>query len=385
MPDTEHRVLFSFDFIKNGFPSALYTLREWSAYVNPASNSRCKVKFAVSTSDTDANKQITVMRDYCRGSPLIVWDQAVNDTVLDLCKKEGLPAPVSSSFSYGGVVNKGLLLAAAHSCEYYVRIDPGTRPPSLGIDTILSQHAKYLEQHAESHAVVSRGYENRLALRDYLLKSNRVLDHHALVEGTTGIDVFNQVTGGAMFTSRVPGVPACPFEPLKNGAPTLVWASDDGFFQQEGSPNASRRLGGADIPRFDPEGKRKGPREYYRGIALAVWFSNYRKARDANGADAAVHTFIEQVKEFLDDEKCEKVCQETNPELHWLPEDFTADTVAPRGFRDQVRNGWNEYATLRECWPDLCTKIRDNVRDPTTCKVVTQLVFPNGSPHQSPP
>jgi hypothetical protein len=176
----------------------------------------------------------------------------------------GRPEPFTSGFSYGGCVNQLMILSQLAGCDYLLRVDPGTLPPA-GLWSMIETQMAALQ----AHCVVSGVYQNRLAFRDDLYVRPAMRDHYlAFIAHHTGVDLQHQITGGALFMASSPGIPAIPFQEWSAGKPTLVWGSDDAFFQDCGVK--SRVFAQHRVPRHDPFGKPKPPIEYFRGIVGRV-------------------------------------------------------------------------------------------------------------------
>ena len=368
-------VLLVIDFSGQNFPSALYTLQQWGPYVNDK-KSKYKTIIGIATSQKRsdplikkdiAEKGITVetalkvIKEYCAAPDFVVWDRCVDDAVNKVLAENGIGSkPVFPDFNYGSIVNKGLLLANAMSCQYLVRVDPGTRPPSHRFDTVMEKHVDFIESQLRlgQSVVVSRGYEGRIAVRDFYSQTEHLLDHHDLVEEMTGVPLYAQVTGGAMFTSPIPGHPAVPFEKVENGGLVLVWASDDGFYQLMANTKESKKIGGVDVPRFVAVGKEKMSFEYYKGVAGMVFLSSLRREsnkdkvtdKDICKATEDVDKFVNQLKPLLDAKKCQnnderEFEEKRGKRLDWL-RDFVRAEIAEDEFLRQIANGWENYRAL---------------------------------------
>jgi len=300
------------------------------------------------------------MREYCPKLRYVVWDRGVDKMVETELANNGISSrPIYSDFNYGSIVNKGLLLANEVECRYLVRIDPGTMPPACGYDTILKEHIALIDHESASQkqVVVSRGYEGRIAVRDIFCIPHKVRKHHNLVKKFTKVKVYSQITGGALFTSRIPGVPAIPFEMAGEGCLTLVWASDDGFFQLLEDTRGSKILKGLEVPRFDPVGKPKTTFEYYRGLAGMVFLSSLIGSADNDSPTEAVNRFIRRLKPLLNEAECQKNDEDEfqkkyNKKLKWF-RDFGRDYVAPDNFLQKVKDGWENYQALVREWPSI--------------------------------
>lgn len=375
MPYGKIRILLIMDFSGRNFPSALYALQQWAPYVN-RKNSNYETVVAVATSQdrsdlliggsTTIKRALTIIREYCKAPRFVVWDRRV-DKAVDVLLTEGniKSKPVYPEFNYGSIVNKGLLLASSMQCQYLVRVDPGTRPPTCSFDTVLKKHVDVIRHRQElgQNVVVSRGYEGRIAVREFYTLPEKLSEHHGLVEEMTGIDIYNQVTGGALFTCAVPGVPAPPFKKSPDSGLTLVWASDDGFYQIIEETPGSKKFGGIEVPRFVAVGKEKMSFEYYKGLAGMVFLFSLLRGSDFEKARDKVDEFFERLKPLLDAEKCQKNDEEEFEEkrgqpLSWV-QDFRREMVAEDHFLKQVAKGWENRKTLVKEWPHISKLFAD--------------------------
>ena len=205
-----------------------------------------------------------VLNSFIPEQKLAQWTSDIDSILLDAIRVRFQSQPFLSHFNYGSVVNRLLLLAHSHDCDYMVRIDPGTLPPKrASFAYLMTKHEREIDN--DACVVVSRRYARRRALRNMFVRSGRGESHAELVKDCTGIDVKNQITGGAMLTLKSPGTPAMCF-PTDSGL-TLVWASDDGIYQVlPATQDKSHILPKHPVPRFDAVGKSKPSTEYYRGI-----------------------------------------------------------------------------------------------------------------------
>jgi len=368
MSNSKTRILLVIDFTRRNFPSALYALQQWGPYVNDK-KSMYETIIGVATSqkrsdklneggDTTVETALKTIKEYCRAPAFVVWDGLIDRIVDDVLKNNRIVSkPVFSGFNYGSIVNKGLLLAHVMGCQYLIRVDPGTLPPRYSFDTVIKKHTDFIKHHSKvgKTVVVSRGYEGRIAVRDFYSKTENLLQHHELIEDMTKVNIYAQVTGGALFTSEVPGVPAVPFRKTQNGDLTLVWASDDGFYQLiTKMKNGSMRLGGADVPRFVAVGKEKMSFEYYRGISGMVLLSSLIQGSNLRQATKGVDEFLKRLKPMLDAKKCQKndekdFQEKYNKKLDWSRH-FVRKLVAEDAFLKEVSNGWKNYNKLRKNW-----------------------------------
>lgn len=389
------RVLIGIDFIGANFPAALYSLQQWWNYVSQSPSHVCVVGVSNSCdrsaplrgakllTPTDALKTLAA---FIPTGQLAQWTTDIDAGLLDELGRNGCRSqPFYAEFNYGSVDNRLLLLAVAHGCDYLVRIDPGTLPPKpKSFAELMKDHETMIG--GNRGAVVSRRYTDRLALRHMYVKGDQVEEHVKQAKCYTDVNVEKQVTGGAMLTFRTPGVPAIclpPPDPAKDGL-TLVWASDDGWYQMltdrdvEGhllsgptdagktAPSPAGRIEGhrLDDPpdrdgavpnrvgRADPEGKPKRPDEYYRGILGAACL---KRIREGAGVDAARSWAEEFRKKLLESLLDDKECRRADPEWRkW----FTLEKMVPEGFVQAIMAGYGNYGRLLPEWEKACEVLR---------------------------
>ena len=390
MKNGKERVMLLIDFIGVNFPSALYAIQQWSKYLKVSTEYEpfigisawaSRLETMPTCQNLTVEEVIKTIKECCQGLPVVCWDEQVENTVSKILKDEGiLCSPSYPVFSYGSIVNRGLLLANMVDCTYMVRVDPGTLPPEAHLfDTIFQEHILAIDK---SNKVVSRSYEDRLSVRDDFLRGEKLRlndqcdclvcgnkvcprsfeckklklnEQCELVTRMAGIDPRDQVTGGAMFTSRLPGIPAIPFEGNKTGS-TLVWGSDDGRYQiyskTEGSKNLSVKVENGKqkiiipIPRFDTVGKPKGFIEYYRGLAGAVYLNSLKKADIKEFVDMLKGQEEESYKDgLLKHEICNM-------------KEFTPENIAPLNFLEKIDEGYKNYDMLVGRWQEICDIIK---------------------------
>lgn len=359
----EKRIMIGFDFTGVNYPAALYTLQQWATYV--AESTQFDVVFGASTSSHRAHglpsapglivrDALVAMLQYCEH--LVCWDEYVSDLANHILKSvvQTEVEPFYEGFNYGSLVNRLLLLAHVAGCDYLVRIDPGTRPPdSRRFDELIAEHIAII---GDTKKVVSRGYEGRLAIRDLFVKDKE--KHRKLVQDYTGIDPTQQVTGGAMMTSGVPGVPAMGFQRFgpKPNELTLIWGSDDAIYQMLEQTQGSIKLEEVPISRFDPEGKRKSTIEYYRGIAGMVYLSNLIQGKKYTDAKTKLTKFFEVLKtDHLDPAKYRP--EEKGRDM---VQEFCLDSVAPDPFLAKIREGFENHQRLiaEGKWIEIANALR---------------------------
>jgi len=363
------RLLIGFDFTGFNFPSAIYTLQQWATYTKQSED--FDVIFGVSTAqhrprglpgapDLSTRNALISMSQYA--SPLVCYDEYVNDLAKDILQAQGIKCHASySGFNYGSLVNRLLLLASEASCDFLIRVDPGTRPPdSRSFEEMAREHIGAIKGTA---CVVSRGYEGRLAIRDQFVRDKK--EHEKLVERFTFVKPNSQVTGGAMFTSSVPGTPAVPFEAYGTAAPTLVWGSDDAIFQVLPATDGSRKLSDIPIPRFDREGKGKSTVEYYRGVAGMVCLADLASGKPESVAKEKVIEFLQILKEeHLNEIKYKPINEKTargKGRGEIMDNEFCHDTVAPAAFLSRIKEGWDNHAALLEEWQNVATVLKGHL------------------------
>lgn len=348
--NTKQHVMLGFDFTGSNFPSALYTMQQWAKYTESAD--AFQVSFGVSTasyqsrglpgaSDISVHHALVAMLQYCPS--LACWDECVTDIASQIISDiDGIECkPFYSSFNYGSLDNRLLLLAHTLRARFLIRVDPSTLPPKTrSFDELVAEHIGII---GNSDIVVSRGYDGRLAIRGLFVTDKE--KHEKLIEQFTGINPLKQVTGGAMLTSSVPGVPAIPFERFggKSGDLTLVWGSDDAIYQIIKDTNGSKKLESIPIPRFDQEGKRKSTIEYYRGILGMVYLSGLLSKNDSSKAQKA------RLNEFFNLLKKEHLSQEkyrSTEKGATLEDEFIIDNVAPSAFLTKIEEGLMNYKLL---------------------------------------
>lgn len=359
------RVLVGMDFIGVNFPSALYSLQRWAAYLAEGTAFEPVIGVTTSCAANDplpdlssltAREAVHIVRDCASNLKVLHWHTGIDKVATMELLQNGITSlPFWPDFSYGGVVNRLLLLATVSRCDFIVRVDPGTLPPAeMSFEDIMRVHISSI---GTTSAVVSRGYQGRLALRDTFVVKEKSADHCDLVRDLTGVDARAQVTGGAMFTSRVPGIPAPAFpayDLASRRLPTLVWASDDGIYQTLSSTTSSTKINRVEVPRFDAVGKPKPTREYYRGVAGAVFLRALRTGDEH--PHEHVRVFLQRLDEMLDDAKCRNI----DGNAHWR-EEFNQENVAPNQFLDRIREGWTNYQHLCQEWARIATVLKDRI------------------------
>ena len=296
-----------------------------------------------------------------RFAEVYVWSTPLTEAVTTATLSRLHARPFFPGFSYGGFLNQALILATYAECDYVLRVDPGTAPPEE-LSEILLKHLDTLDAESDLE-VVSGQYRDRLAYRDRLYRRDTRADEYLRFVGRfTGVDLREQVTGGAMFTATIPGVPAMPFEMFTAAsgkqAPTLVWGSDDALFQLHSPPTlpCGRVFLEHAAPRFDPVGKAKLPEEYFRGVAGMVYL---RTLLARCRSRASVSRFIAELNPYLSPDRPE--CRDPkNPARTLLP--LTREDVAPDAFLDKIDLGHANYTRLCRDWTEIVPDVANTIR-----------------------
>lgn len=341
------RLMLGFNFAKNNLPSALHTIQQWSEY---AADSRIfETVFGLSTAchpDRDLpGDAMEMMIRYCRCRDLFIFDEyAAEFAMSSFGDSLGRDChPFYTGFNYGSLVNRLLLLAGMADCAFLVRVDPGMRPPKCSFDYIAGRFVNIVR---DANWVVSSGYDGRLAIRDLFVRSKK--DHEDLVKLFTGIDPLRQITGGAMFTCSVPGIPAMGFERYgpTDRELTLVWGTDDTIFQILKETQGSEPLTEFFIPRFDPEGMRKSTVEYYRGICGMVFLSVLLRGDSAAAAESRARQFVRHlIEDQIDPAKYRFDSKDSQLTMRW-DEEFVFERIAPGGFLTKICEGLVNHQNL---------------------------------------
>ncbi len=364
------RVLLGLDFIGGNFPAALYSIQQWWAYACQSDEHVCILGIS-NFADTDAVlpgshdftplHAVKAISAFVPSEQIAQWTSDIDAMLLVQLDMNGVRSrPFYPEFNYGSVVNRLLLLASAFDCDYLVRIDPGTSPPMDNtFAELMSEHEKRIA--GDRHTIISRRYAKRLALRDIFVRQGLEGKHAEKVKTFTGIDVHDQITGGAMLTFRIPGTPAVCF-PAGAGL-TLVWASDDGIYRVlDDTKPKSEMIAQSPVERFDAVGKTKSPKEYYRGIVGAVYLKAIREGGDIGVARETVESFLNELKkEILDSKECAKI------DPSWCST-FTATEIAPEGFVRAIQDGWENYRYLVQEWEKICEILRNRIVSETSGK-----------------
>jgi hypothetical protein len=328
------RILLSIGYIASNEVGAARTIDAFGAYFARNPHSAYDVCLGVDTLGR-LRPGLARFQPFFRG--VFAWDERA--TVCALAAIADGPRPFHAEFSYGGLVNRILILASVAGCDYVLRVDPGTLPPADLWNMIETQ-----VEALRTHRVVSGVYVDRLAFRDnaYAL-ATRHDDYLRFVESATGVNIHEQLTGGALFMAATPGVPALPFEQSGNmREPTLVWGSDDALFQTMGIP--TRVFTQHRVPRHDPFGKAKPPAEYFRGVLGMVYLNQLRQD---SGSRSWVPEFVDTLNGFLD----ATLDESRSYGLSVLP--LRIEEVAPPAFLDRIEAGFENYSRLCLTWTAL--------------------------------
>jgi hypothetical protein len=323
-------ILLAISYVASNAASARRTIYEFGNYFRLNADARYDVSLGVVVR---AERRFE-LASFGRQFPSIyVWDD--DTTGRALAALIGCPQPFYSGFSYGGYVNRVMILSRLAGCDYLLRVDPGTLPPVDLWSMIETQLAAL-----QTHGIVSGVYQDRLAFRDnlYVRRSMRD-DYLACIARQTGVTLQQQITGGALFMVATPGVPAIPFPEWSVGNPTLVWGSDDAIFQNCGIK--SRVFTEHKVPRHDPFGKAKSPLEYFRAVVGAVYLNHLRGDTPAS---TSVGAFIKDLNEFLDPSLDEN--QGTRFPLQ-------PDDVAPPDFLACIESGYANHLRLIGDWSNV--------------------------------
>ena len=361
------RVLLGIDFIGANFPAALYTIQQWWAYASQSRQHICLVGISNfcdrQTSLPGANNltpadALKIFNAFIPEDQLLLWTSDIDAGLLEKIKKNGCHSqPFYPDFNYGSVVNRLLLLASSHNCDYLIRVDPGTLPPKdKTFEQVMDEHQQKIAD--DPSVVISRRYADRLALRDMFVSDAKKVAHIEYIKKCTGINVKAQITGGAMLTFKTPGIPAICF-PTSPGL-TLVWASDDGIYQiLDKTKSNSKMLDDKSkqyrVQRFDAEGKPKTPKVYYRGILGAVYLKALQDKKDEKKAKIRAQSFLNHLtKEILAPQKCK------NSDPEWKGT-LLLDEIAPEEFFKAIRIGNENHDGLLLEWEKICAVLQASI------------------------
>lgn len=275
---------------------------------------------------------------------VFVWDRQCDD-VWRSTWPASLPRPfftVGDIFSYGGSLNRLLVLALIAKAPVLVRVDAGTAPLSPPLfGAALEKHLALLDE----YAVVSGGYSGRIALRDLqgAEEPSERSKFHMIVRRRTDVDPLNQLTGGACFALRPgAGPPAIAFPGV-----LPVWASDDAFFQGAArsfvnAPMIVKREGGGQ-PLTGPE--------YLARLACAAALRTIHKQANLSLSHIPVlDAVVGAGKDFLDELRSE------------LPSAVRASDHEGAQRRLQERalgliEGYENYIDLQARWSEVGSQV----------------------------
>lgn len=270
-----------------------------------------------------------------------LWDARTTRLVL-----AGLPAggplPFHDGFSYGGAVNRMMLMSSVARADIMIRFDPGTAaPPDKSFAEWVRPATERL-RNGTGIVAVSGAYAGRTAVRIDNVVPGKQEEWLDLLSRGVGRDVRRQLAGGAMFAMPVGpghGTPLIPFAPYHDAGrqlPTLVWGSDDGFLQMT-HPSRTEAMPECVVPRVQSVGMPKRPTEYFLGIAGAVMLESLRAGESAEAASARLDDFIAEFNRrgLLD------AANPANGGISALPAGFV-----PQAFREQVAAGWANFRRL---------------------------------------
>lgn len=266
------------------------------------------------------------------GNLVYIWDQKCDEKFFADWPSH-LPMPFyKEGFSYGGAVNRILVLAKLAGCNFLVRIDPGTAPPY------------YFQQMAHYHTmkikegevkVISGLYTDRIALRDNFVPAEKKYEYYQFVNEYTGVNPQRQITGGAAFTLSVSGgPPPIPFDGF-----TPVWASDDGLYEAL-IGNESLVLSQSRVLRMDPGIVARRGEEYPVRLASMVVLHELIKGFDRNTAENVAYMFLEELKN-------RGYCV-----------DYSRNTAKNklRSRINNIVNGFHNYKSLEKEWSQVIDK-----------------------------
>lgn len=370
------RVLLGIDFIGSNCANARQSIEEWWHYILRSEDYACIVgisnfcerqKSLPGSVDFFPTEALRELSSIIPENQLTQWTSDIDAHLLGIVQgSQCCSQPFYSEFNYGSVINRLLLLGYAYECDYLIRIDPGTLPPqdkdgSADFATLMTDHEHIIG--SDPNTVVSRRYADRSALRHMFVKSGQEESHAHLIIEYTGIKVKSQVTGGAMLTMKLPGVPAICFP--KGSGLTLVWASDDGIYQVlPQTKKNSAMMKDHPVERFDAVGKQKKSTEYYRGILGAVYLKAVRDGKSADLAQLEAEIFIETLKnEILDHRKCREIDEDPD----WIKM-FCLDAVAPHPFLEAVAVGYENHSVLLDEWDQICRLLKPLIVQETNAK-----------------
>lgn len=291
-----------------------------------------------------------------QGWPKIyLWDKNCNEKLLASGQfgNGGLPKPFYKDFSYGGAVNKLLILANMTNCDYLVRVDPGTRPPYYFkqlVDShieLLKDKKKDKKKDEEKLYAVSGQYTERIGLRDRPVPLDKRESYYSLIQQYTGIDPRRnkQLTGGAAFTISVTGPPLISFDEAR------AWGSDDGFYQAY-FLNKSKVIPESQITR-ETEGIVMADFTYFVRIANMVVLHGLNKGVNISDATEIALEFLEKLIIHMNSE-----CNQQYDVF-----DIKKSFADVKAFSSKIYEGYNNYKQLVAKWDDVLEKVEEIVNE----------------------
>ncbi|MBW2737796.1 MAG: hypothetical protein JRE64_02880 [Deltaproteobacteria bacterium] len=277
-----------------------------------------------------------------------VWDAYSDKKFFDRWRSNQ-PMPFYQGFSYGGAVNRMLVLAKLAGCEYLVRVDPGAAPPYYFREMV--RHHVNVIASGNDVEVVSGQYTDRMAIRDEFLPKEKRADYYEFIQMYTGVNPYRQITGGAAFTLNVTaGPPPIPFPDF-----TPVWASDDGVYATVSGSKAVV-LPESRIFRTEPGPAARYGEEYpVRLASMVILQMLFEGCSESDAANAGC--------KFLEELKSRGFYEQYNP------------SVAKEKLQERtpsVISGWRNYAELRRVWRDIITIVAEIAEQHCEC-VITEL------------
>ncbi len=285
------------------------------------------------------------------GNEVVIWDKSTSLGVL-AAVPENTPPPFSTSFCYGGTVNKSLLAGSATGCDLAIRVDPGVARPDVAFDDFVGVASEHL---TDSYGLISGLYRGRRALRLQVVPEQ----HHDAFVGLMGhfaeIDVNLQITSGALSTRKLPGLPAIVVEPYELGgsrALGLVYGVDDhlpGLLARfvAGSVT-SHALPHITVPRFDeqPGSFPKGHMEYFTALAGTVFLAALIRAPQRRHSDAilVVQSWLDELAALVGTR-------------------LVREDVFPAAFVDAIYAGWSNHSALQGSWTKMVDILGPVVRN----------------------
>lgn len=242
------------------------------------------------------------------GGKIYIWDKNCDDQFFTEDGQiknlpSGLPMPFYKGFSYGGAVNRLLVLSKVSGCKYLVLVDPRTAPPYY-FRELINHHIDIIDG---ATRVVSGQYTDRIALRDDFVPPEKLHQYYEFIHEYTGIDPRHnrQVTKGAALTMSVSeGLPSIPFPP-ENPNPShrdnrlCVWATDDGFYKSILGDKALI-IHESRIVRSDPgmaANIHRDPGEYPVRLASMVVINEMHKGSDIAKSQEVANRFLAELKD----------------------------------------------------------------------------------------